>query len=83
MAMVALNAARTKVVPRDSLEARWMVDELEVDDYLKHAATQPKMQALMEKAEVRRLAARMCLAGRKVVPRNSYRVQGRLSGGSV
>ena len=55
MAMVALNAARDRVVPRGSLEARWLVDEEEVDEYIKHAATQPKMQKLMAREEAARL----------------------------
>jgi hypothetical protein len=47
MTMVALDAPRKKVVPVGSLEARWMVDEGEVADYLKDARKHPKMQALM------------------------------------
>ena len=54
MAMVALNAERTKVVERGSLEARWLVNEEDVAECIRHAALQPKMQALMrQQAEAR------------------------------
>jgi hypothetical protein len=66
MTMVALDAPRKKVVPLGSLEARWLVDEGEVSEYLKDAKKHPKMQALMaveadkrledEKKAVERLA---------------------------
>ena len=56
MAMVALDAPRKKVVPKGSLEARWMVDEGEVDAYLKDAKKQPRMQAFMEDQAAQRLA---------------------------
>lgn len=55
MAMVALDAARTKVVPTGSIEARWMVNEGDVADVLKAAKKQPKMQALMKAQEAARL----------------------------
>lgn len=54
MTMVALDAPRTKVVPTGSIEARWMVNEGDVADVLKHARKHPKMQALMkDEAEAR------------------------------
>lgn len=56
MAMVALNAPRTKVVPADSLEARWMVNEDEAEEYIRDAKKHPKMQALMERQAEDRLA---------------------------
>lgn len=56
MAMVALDAARTKVVPNGSIEARWMVEEGEVSEYLKDAKKHPKMQALMKEQAEQRLA---------------------------
>lgn len=52
MAMVALDAPRTKVVPTGSLEARWMVNEGDVSEYIKAAKKAPKMQDLM-KAEAK------------------------------
>lgn len=55
MAMVALNAARTKIVDRTSLEARWIVDEDEAERYIADAQKHPKMQALMEGQSARRL----------------------------
>ena len=55
MTMVALDAPRTKVVKTGSLEARWMVDEGEVAEYLKEAKKQPKMQALMAEQAADRL----------------------------
>ena len=74
MAMVALNAARTKVVPKGSLEARWMVDEDDVEDDIRHAVTQPKMQALMEKAEERRLEEETASVERQLIE-SAYRAQ--------
>lgn len=54
MTMVAMDAPRTKVVPTGSIEARWMVNEGDVADVLKHARKHPKMQALMkDEAEAR------------------------------
>lgn len=53
--MVALDAARRRLVPMGSLEARWLVDEDEVDLYIKDAATQPLMQAEMDRQAARRL----------------------------
>ncbi len=54
MAMVALDAPRKKTVPVGSIEARWMIQESEVDMYLKDAKKHPKMQALMaDQAEQR------------------------------
>lgn len=47
MPMVALDAPMKNVVPRDSIEARWMVDEGEVARYKDHAKKHPKMQAHM------------------------------------
>jgi hypothetical protein len=55
--MVALNHDRTKVVPPEALEARWMVQEGEVANYLKEAKKQPRMQALMQEQEADRLKA--------------------------
>ena len=55
MTMVALNAERSKVVERGSLEARWLVNAEDVDEYIRYAATQPKMQAVMRQAEAARL----------------------------
>jgi len=52
MTMVALDAPRKKVVETGSIEARWMVNEGDVADVLKHAKKHPKMQAFME-AEAR------------------------------
>lgn len=48
MTMVALDAPRKKIVPTGSLEARWMVDEGDVAEFIKEAKKQPKMQDLME-----------------------------------
>jgi meiotically up-regulated gene 157 (Mug157) protein len=53
--MVALDAPRKKVVPTGSIEARWLVDEGEVPEYLAYAKKQPKMQALMEEQAKLRL----------------------------
>lgn len=54
MTMIALDAARTRAVPAGSLEARWLVDEGEVAEYVKAAAREPLMQALMvEQAKAR------------------------------
>jgi hypothetical protein len=53
--MVALDAPRKKVVPIGSLEARWMVDEGEVAEYLKDAKKHPKMQTLMADEAEKRL----------------------------
>lgn len=55
MAMVALDGARTKIVPTGSLEARWLVNEGEVEMYVKDAKKHPKMQALMKAQAERRL----------------------------
>lgn len=55
MTMVALDAPRTKTVPVGSLEARWMVNEGDVTDYLKNAKKHPKMQALMKDQAEQRL----------------------------
>jgi hypothetical protein len=57
MAMVALDAPRTKVVPTGSLEARWLVNEGDVSEVLKHAKKHPKMQALMKAEAEQRLEA--------------------------
>lgn len=48
MTMVALDAPRTKVVATGSIEARWMVNEGDVAEYLKGAKKHPKMQAAMK-----------------------------------
>lgn len=56
MAMVALNADRTKVVNTGSIEARWLVDEGEVADVMREARKHPKMQALMKDEADKRLA---------------------------
>jgi hypothetical protein len=55
MAMVAMNADRTKVVEADSIEARWMVNDGDVAEYLKHAKKHPKMQELMRAEAEKRL----------------------------
>lgn len=55
MAMVALDAPMTKVVPLGSLEARWLVNEGEVEMYTKHAKKHPRMQALMKDQAAQRL----------------------------
>jgi len=55
MAMVALDAARTKIVPTGSLEARWMVNEGDAADYIADAKKHPKMQALMKAQAEQRL----------------------------
>jgi hypothetical protein len=54
--MVALDAARRRVVPMGSLEARWIVDEDEVEAYIRDAAQQTRMQALMDQQAEARLA---------------------------
>ena len=56
MTMVALDAPRTKIVPTGSIEARWMVNEGDVSEVLKHAKKHPKMQALMKDQADDRLA---------------------------
>lgn len=56
MTMVALDAPREKVVPVGSIEARWMVNEGDVSEYLKGAKKHPKMQALMKREAEDRLA---------------------------
>lgn len=55
MTMVALNSDRSAVVPTGSLEARWLVNEDEVDDYIAQAREHPKMQAFMREQEEKRL----------------------------
>jgi len=55
MAMVALDAARTKIVPTGSIEARWMVNEGESAEYIADARKHPKMQALMKAQAEQRL----------------------------
>lgn len=55
MTMVALDAPRKKVVPTGSIEARWLVDEGEVAEYLKDAKKHPKMQELMSGEAEKRL----------------------------
>lgn len=57
MTMVALDAPRTKVVPTGSIEARWMVNEGDVAEYLKGAKKHPKMQAAMKEQAEQRLEA--------------------------
>lgn len=64
MTMVALDAARRKIVPTGSLEARWMVDEDEAEDCIREAKKHPKMQALMDKYAEWRLADEARSAGR-------------------
>lgn len=54
MGMIALDAARTKVVPADSIEARWLVNEGEASDFIRHAKKHPKMQALMREQQAER-----------------------------
>jgi hypothetical protein len=56
MPMVALDAPRKKIVPMGSIEARWVVEQGEVDAYIKDAKKQPRMQALMEEQAAQRLA---------------------------
>lgn len=56
MTMLALDAPRTKQVPNGSIEARWMVNEGDVADYIKAAKKQPKMQELMKSQAEDRLA---------------------------
>ncbi len=55
MAMVALNFDRTAVVDTGSLQARWMVQEGEVGEFMKEARKHPKMQELMRAQEATRL----------------------------
>jgi hypothetical protein len=56
MTRVALNAPRTKIVPVDSIEAWWLYpNEAAAREAMAEAAKHPKMQALMEKAEAKRL----------------------------
>jgi hypothetical protein len=55
MAMVGMNADRTKVVDAGAIEARWMVQDGDVNDYLKHARKHPKMQELMRAEAEKRL----------------------------
>lgn len=56
MAMVAMNADRTAVVETGSIEARWMVNDGDVAEYLKQAKKHPKMQELMRAEAEKRLA---------------------------
>jgi hypothetical protein len=55
MAMVAMNADRTSVVDTGAIEARWMVNDGDVGDYLKHAKKHPRMQELMRAEAEKRL----------------------------
>jgi hypothetical protein len=55
MGMVAMNADRTAVVDAGSIEARWMVNDGDVGDYMKHAKKHPKMQELMRAEAEKRL----------------------------
>jgi len=56
MGMVALNAERSLVVERGSLEARWLVNEEDAAEYIADAKRHPKMQALMRQQAEARLA---------------------------
>ena len=56
MAMVALDAARTKVVPAGSIEARWMVNEGEASEFIADARKHPKMQEQMNAQAAQRAA---------------------------
>jgi ABC-type dipeptide/oligopeptide/nickel transport system ATPase component len=55
VAMVAMNADRTAVVEAGSIEARWMVNDGDVSEYLKHAKKHPRMQELMRAEAEKRL----------------------------
>jgi hypothetical protein len=55
VAMVAMNADRTKVVEAGSIEARWMVQDGDVNEILKHARKHPRMQEVMRAEAEKRL----------------------------
>lgn len=76
MSRVALNAARTKIVDINSLEAAWVYpDRGEAERAMEEAKRHPLMQARMAEREKARLAAEEEAAKRLAAEARARRVE--------